>query len=353
MSNSIVIDSITHAWSRTKAVLFNGFNPGRWLKYGFVAMLGAAVVRGFGATGYSPPVQLPRFGGEFERDRLNTIGPEVIGQAMAALRWIAANIMHLLLLGLGLMIVWLILLVLFLYVRSVFRFIFIECVAAEREPLVGRSWFRHRERGLSLLLWYIFMGLMQFALIAFTLPPVLAGMILIASGEAPVVALGVGGIIAAVGVLILALLVLALLRALTEDLLIPAMYAGRCGLREGWRNVVRACGGHLWDVILFYLLKFVLGIGAGIVGGMISLFSAVLLVLPVIVLAGLGAAIAASGVDPKVALIVMSGPLFIVTGLGGIAYAYILQVFLLPISVFFQAYSLSFVGRMDPALRTI
>lgn len=352
MSDSIVIESISEAWARTRSLLLSSFDPGRWLKYGFVAMLGAATVS-FGGTGYSPPVGSSWPGGVGDSGEIGSIGPEAIGPLLNALQWISENVAALLMLGLGLILIWIVLFFVFLYIRSVFRFIFVECVAADREPLIGASWWNHSARGLSLLVWYVAVGLLPLALLALALAPIVASVALMATGEVLPIGLGIGGLIAIASTTMVALALLVLIRALTEDLLVPAMYARRCGVIEGWRHVARAWRGHLWNVVLFYVLKFVLGIGAGIVAGIVSLFSLVLLVLPALTLVGLGALVAISGVDPKVALVSLIGPALVLMVTGGAVYGYIFNVLLLPVSVFFQAYALSFVGKMDPTLRTL
>ena len=56
MDSSTVTESIEDAWTRTRALLLEG-DFGRWLKYGFIAMLGSAAATG-GSTGFnfSPPI---------------------------------------------------------------------------------------------------------------------------------------------------------------------------------------------------------------------------------------------------------------------------------------------------------
>lgn len=355
MSSSTVIDSLSDAWLRTRSLLLSGFDPGRWLKYGFVAMLGSAAGYSGGALGHSPPLgpSGSGFGGDTDWGSFDSVGLETFGRIFGAVQWIFENVAALLLLGLGLLLIWIVLAFVFLYIKSVFRFIFVECVAADREPLIAEAWYRHAGRGLSLLGWYIVVGLLPMAVMVLALAPVVASVLLMASGEALSVGLGVGTMLAVIGAGLLSLLLLAVISALTEDLLVPAMYAGNCGVIAGWRLVRNAWRGQLGNIVLFYLLKFVLGIGAGIVAGIVGLFSLLLLVLPAVTLGGIAALVAASGVDATLALIALAGPtVFVLTG-GIVTYAYIMQVLLLPISVFFQAYSLCFVGRLDPALRTI
>ncbi|MCD6360498.1 MAG: hypothetical protein J7M38_06480, partial [Armatimonadetes bacterium] len=47
---SIVIDSARDAWLHTRRMLVDRFNPGRWLKLAFIAMLGSSLSGGRGGS---------------------------------------------------------------------------------------------------------------------------------------------------------------------------------------------------------------------------------------------------------------------------------------------------------------
>ncbi|MFW6437790.1 MAG: DUF7544 domain-containing protein, partial [Armatimonadota bacterium] len=106
-------------------------------------------------------------------------------------------------------------------------------------------------------------------------------------------------------------------------------------------------------VILFYLLKLLLGVGAAIVAGVVFLAAIFLMLLPVLSMGTIVGLVMLSGIAPELAVLIFVGPFLVVAVLGGGVFGYILDVVLLPISVLFQAYSLAFVGRLDPSLRTI
>lgn len=352
MDSSIVTESISDAWTRTRTLLLTERDIGRWLKYGFIAMLGATAMRGSAWLNYSPPVGSPSGGGKWGGPS-SRIGSEAADAIRAALEWLAANIANLLILAVGLVTVWVVAWLLLLYIRSVFRFIFVEAVAAPREPGVIPSFHRHTGRGLSLLLWNFVLGLIPLALVVIALIPIVSSFGLLASGKPLGAILGVGGIFGLMGLIVFALLLLAMGRGLTEDFLVPAMYARGCGVIEGWRHVARAWQGALGNIILFYLLKFALAIGAGIVAAIVGAVSVLLLIIPAISMLGIAGVIALSGLAPQTALMIFGGPALIAALLGAGAYGYLVSVLLLPVSVFFQAYSLAFIGRLDESLRTI
>ncbi|MGI5816731.1 MAG: DUF7544 domain-containing protein [Armatimonadota bacterium] len=353
MDSAIVTESVKEAWVRTRTLLLTDPDIGRWLKYGFIAMLGAGAL---GSSGGGTSVQVPvggPGGGGGEWTAPGGMGPQMMGALRDALTWLAANIANLLLLALGLVIVSVIVALLVLYIRSVFRFIFVDAVAAPREPGVIESWNRHTGQGLSLLIWYLLLGLIPLVLIVIALVPIIGSIGLLASGEPVGALLGVGGMLGMGGMIFIALLLLAVGRALTEDFLVPAMYVRRSGIVSGWRHVAGAWRGQLGNVVLFYLLKLLLGIGAAIVTGIIGMLSLLLLIIPAISLGVVVGLIAASGMASNVTWIALGAPVLTALILGGGVFGYIMNVLLLPVSMFFQAYALAFVGRLDASLRTI
>lgn len=354
MDSSIVTDSISDALTRTRALLLTERDFARWLKYGFIAMLGASVARGGGGGGANFQIPTGPSGGEGGHwSGPRDVGPEVLDAFRAAIEWLGANLAGLLVLAVGLITVWIVLWLVVFYIRSVFRFIFVDAIASPEEPGIGESWHRHTGQGLSLLLWYLLLGLVPLMLAIIALIPILSSIGLLASGKPLGAVLGIGGMFGLMGLIFFAVLLLAIGRALTDDLLVPAMYVRRCGVVAGWRHVARAWRGQLGNVVLFYLLKLLMAIGAAVVMAIVGLVSLVLLILPAASMAGAVGLIALSGMDPQAAAMIFGGPALIALILGGLVFGYIVNVALLPVSVFFQAYSLAFVGKLDASLRTI
>ncbi len=350
MDSSIVTDSIRDAWGRTRELLFERFDPARWLKFGFVAMLGASVLQGSAGFNGCPPA-VPSSGAE-QGPGAVLGGREALEAVGNALRWFGDNLANLAVLAIGLLLIWIVVSLAVLYIRSVFRFVFVDCVAAPAEPALGASTRRHAGEGLSLMGWYLAIGLVGLLMVALAVVPLVASGGMLGSGELLPTALGVGGILALLGAGFVAVLGFALLLALTEDLLVPAMYAGGCGVFAGWRLVGRAWRGRFWEVVLFYVLRMLLAIGAGFVAGIVGMVAALLLILPALSLGGLFAAVGAFGASMSGSMVYLAVPAVIVVGLGMAVVSYIANCLMLPVSVFFQAYSLAFIGRLDATLKT-
>lgn len=351
MDSGIVTDSIKVAWERTRTLLLSDRDVGRWLKYGFIAMLGAAAFGGGANVSLQLPTGLPSGAGEFSPP--GRIGPELIDASARAAVWLVANIVSIILLALGLLTLWLLLWLVVLFVRSVFRFIFVDAIAASREPGIGQSWFRHTGQGLSLMLWRLLLGLVPLILILIGLVPLVGSIGLLVSGEPLGAVMGAGGLAGLLAALMVAFLLAAVGHTLTDDFLVPAMYVRRCGVFAGWRQVFAAWRGQLGNVILFYLLKLLLGIGAAIAAGIASMLAVMLLVLPALSMGMMLGLVVVSGMEPVAAMLAFGGPALVAIVLGGAVLAYIMEVVLLPVSVILQAYPLAFVGRIDASLRTI
>lgn len=351
MASEIVTDSIKDAWQRTRGLLLIRPRVGHWLKLGFIAMLGASMGAG-GSFNFSVPGNFPSEEGGGPAGP-SGVGPQAVQAMRDAMAWLSENLGGLIAVILGLFVVWLLLTVAIIYVRAVFRFIFVDAVGAPREPSIRASWSAHTGVGLSLLLWYILLGLIALVLILMVALPIIASGAMVASGQTLPTVLGIGGLLGLFAGVLLVVLAIALLQALTDDFLVPAMYVRRCGVWEGWRWVRRAWRGQFWNVVLFYLLKLVASVGAAIAALFIVVASMVLLVLPVICVAAIVMLIAGAVSEFGNAGYYLIGPGIVALIAGGMVYSYLLQVLMLPITVFFQAYSLSFVGKLDPALRTI
>jgi hypothetical protein len=190
-------------------------------------------------------------------------------------------------------------------------------------------------------------------LIVLALIPILSSIGLLASGEPLGAVLGVGGMVGLFGLLLMAMLLLAIGRGLTDDFLVPAMYVRRCGVVAGWRHVARAWSGHFWNVVVFYVLKLLLAVGAAIIGAIVGLAAMILMLLPAASMGAIVGLIVLSGMQAPAAILTFGVPAIVALVLGSIVFGYIMQVVLLPLTVFFQSYSLAFVGRLDESLRTI
>ncbi len=352
MSSSIVTDSMTAAWARVQALLFDRVDIGRWLKLGFIALLGAGAGGGGGLS-----YNVPSGGGQPGGGASGAPGPlqqmEIASRLRSALGWMAANIEALILLAVGLAFVWLVLMVAMAVIRAIFRFLFVEAVGVTPDLPIGATFSARTSHGLSLILWQMLIGIVSVILIGGVALWMVASIAALALGEESMTALGVVGLVAGLGMTLGAVAVAALVHALTEDFLVPTMHLADCGVWEAWRRIIGSWSGQLGNLVFFYLLKLVFTLIAALAGMILAIPALLMLVLPAASLGAVALSVHAAGIAWETAALYLGAPALLSVIVGTMALSYVVSCLYLPISVFFRAYSLGFLGRVDPALRTV
>jgi len=242
-----VVEPISPALERVKRVLFQPFDLGKWFIIGFCAWLACLGEGGGGGFNFQVPGAGGGHGGggetfrhEFEHAKdyvLNNLG------------WIVPLAAAVVVIGLGL---WL----LFLWLNSRGKFMFLHCVALDQAE-VSKPWCQFAHEGNSLFLFRLGLGLIGWVL---TLPlvVVIAVMIfrMVQRGEPDV-----GGILGAVGlglVLIAVAMVFAIIHKLTTDFVVPIMFLRRSRCLKAWRELWALLSSHAGQFILYFLFSIVL-----------------------------------------------------------------------------------------------
>jgi hypothetical protein len=238
-----------------------------------------------------------------------------------------------------------------LYLRSLFRFILVDSLV-NREVSIGRAWFALRPMGESYFRW-----------LASTLGGLVAAfglmVILALPGLQAVSASGPGKLFATASLaLILSLIVLvglavALLIMLTDDLVVPLMYADRLPLAPAWRALWRKMRADPPSFAVYILLRFLLSVGVSVgvllflVPLLVGLFSGSIIVAALIVLALHLVGLTWVWSLPTIGLAI----------LGLLLLAALLIVLLstvgMPGQVFLQDFSLRFIAARSPSLATL
>lgn len=294
-----VTDPLSKAFAWVKQVLFVNFALKKWLVLGFCAFLAQLGQGGGGGGG----------GGNFNfgnslRNHGGPGGPEVGN-------WISQNIAMIVIVGLVILILGISLGLLLTWLSSRGQFMFLDGVV-RNQPAVKEPWHRFRSLGNSLFLCRIVLGIIGF--VAFLI--VVGTSLLIALPDIRADEFGPFAIAAIIfgALLFLPLvIILAFIKAAILDFVVLIMYYRNIKIRQALKIFRREIlPGHLGVFILFYLLKFVLGIAAGtiIIFGMC--LTCCIAALP-----------------------------------------YISSVAFLPISVFFRSYSLYFLEQFGPQWRGI
>jgi hypothetical protein len=293
---SNVAEPISPALEQVKRILFQPFDLGKWFIIGFCAWLAVLGESGAGFHGSGGG----NHGGNISdfRHALD----EARNYLLNNLDWIIplVALAMILILGLGLLILWL---------NSRGKFMFLHCVALNRAE-VAEPWNKFSAEGNSLFWFRLVLGCLGMIL---TLP--LVGIIIFMivrmayRGEPDA-----GGILTTVGLavgLCLVAVVMAVVKKLTKDFVVPVMFLRRTGCWAAWREFYRMFCAHFWMFVLYLLFQIVLTVAIGALV-LIAVFvtcciSCCLLILP-----------------------------------------YLGTVLLLPVLVFKRAYSLYFFAQFGP-----
>ncbi len=293
-------DALSRSFRHTKWVLFEPFDIGKWFVLGFAAFL-ASLGEGGGFNGnFNLPMEDGGAGGEFGR-------------------WIEQNLPLVIGIVVALVLVGIVIGLVLMWVRSRGRFIFLENViwnrAAIREP-----WSRLRRLGNSLFFFELVFGLLVLLII---------GLLAAVGIGIGVGVVGAGGDAAPVGIILLILLgllvgvpvviLIGVAYAILVDFVVPVMYLRDVNCMTAW-SIARheLLPGRVGTLALYLLLRFALGIAAGMVVLLLMLITCGLLCC--------------------VAMIPLAG-------------TYLLTVLILPIPVFMRALPLWLIDQIGPDWR--
>lgn len=293
--NVSVVTPLTPAVDRVKMMLFNPFDLGTWLVLGFcvwLAQLGRAT--GGGGTGFN-------LGGH------KGISPQAVfnearDYILNNLAWIIPVASVVLLIGL---VIWLAL----TWISSRGQFMVLHDVATHRAE-IEVPWTRYARHSDSLFVFRAVLGLIGFALM---LPILVAIVWMLSRLFAPEAGapLPILGLILAGSTGMLVAMLLAVVRKLTLDFVVPIMYLRTTRCMEAW--------GTFWALLTHNLGHFLLYL----------LFSILLAV--------------------ALSLLIVAALLVTCCCLGCLLILpYVGTVVLLPISIFKRSYSLEYLAQFGP-----
>ncbi len=305
------VDVISPAFARTKRLLLQPFRFGFWVRLGLVALVtGESLSGGWGgSSGFKNPR-----GTCDDGDKYLLLADPSWERALAYLPWIIAGGIAVFVLGL-----------LWTYIASVFRFVLLDAVLNDRCRL-GEGWRRWQPQGFSYFLWQIGLSAAMFASLAvlFGVPVLLAWWAgLFRQADQHIGLLVAGGV--GLFFLFIAWVVLGALAALfTKDFVIPFMALEGLG---------------------------VLAVGSAVLFGIIN----VILFLVVFVLLGLvGAGLFLAGKAAGLTWDAYTIGAVVVLGVAVLAgLLYLLAFVFVPAMVFFQSYTLHFLGSRYPLLDSL
>jgi hypothetical protein len=314
------IDAISPAFQHTKRQLFAPFRFDLWLRLGVVSLVTGEFAGGSGGAGN---VSIPSGSGTTGRDFMLQSIP--LGAVVEKyLPWILAGLVVVMALG-----------IIAVYIASVFRFILFDTVLTDRSRLT-EGWRRWQELGGSFFLWQFGFTLALTAALAV----VVGGPLYLAwrggvfrQPEEHMGLLFAGGValfFLAAGVILVALL----LALLAKDFVVPVMALENLRVLEAWRRLLPMLLTDKIGYLGYVLMRIVLAVGSAILFGIVNL---ILLLVLILTLGAAGTAIVFAGSAAG-----LSWNYYTI----GLAVAVVSA----PAMVFFQAYTLYFLGPRYPLL---
>jgi hypothetical protein len=306
------VDAVAPAWRRMKIILFKPFDMAKWFALGFGAWL--ATLGEGGGGGLNIPSGDPsswnssRGGGKDPFADLN-VG-EVVDKAKEF--WSAYGGM-VLLVGLTILVLGVAIGLVLSWLQSRGKFMFLANVVNNRSE-IAEPWREFRPEGNSLFLWRLVYGLICLVvlLVILAVPVFSVAVPLVRARSWDPAA--VPGAILSVLLFTMYGLVAGVIARCLEDFVVPIMYRFRTTTTRAWSIFLPLLKAHFWRVMLYVLFYWVLGIGAQLCVAVV--------VIVTCCMAGLVLAI-----------------------------PYIGAVALLPMLVFFRAYSLEFLAQFGAEYR--
>jgi len=296
-----VTEPIGAANDRVARVLFRPFNLGKWFVLGFCAWLASFGESSGGGGSFNSGQSFGRGGGGG--------GQEISDFFDQAVTWVQANFGLILFFGIIGLLVLIALGLLFTWLGSRGKFMFLDGVVRNRAAVI-EPWHRLKTLANSLFWFRVVLGLIGLA--AFGLIVVMC--LALAWHDIAAREFGPGAIVALIvgGVLLLPFaIVMAIINSLLNDFVIPAMYLHNTRVMGAWglfRHEIAA--GRVGVIVLFYLMKIVLVIVIAIIALVVTCVTCCIAALP-----------------------------------------YIGTVILLPLFVFMRSYSLYFLQQFGPRWR--
>ena len=245
-----VAEPVSPALERVKRVLFKPFDLGKWFTIGFCAWLAFLGEGGGGGSFNMPGGGGNHNGGDFRHEF-----EHARDFVLSNLYWIVPAVAALVVIGLGL---WL----LFLWINSRGKFMFLHCVALDKAEVV-EPWNQFAYEGNSLFLFRLGLGLIGWVL---TLPLIALIIVLIVRMVQRGVP-DVGGILVAVGlglVLVVLAIAFAIIQKLTLDFVVPIMFLRRDRCLKAWRELWTLLSANAGLFILYFLFQIVLCMAIGL-----------------------------------------------------------------------------------------
>ncbi|MBL7214829.1 MAG: hypothetical protein ISS71_04050 [Phycisphaerae bacterium] len=249
-----VLEPVGAAIEKTKEILFQPFDLGKWFILGFCAWLATLGDGGGGG------------GGNFNfGNRTGGSGPNFQHELHNLKEGILNNLPVIMTVGIVVVLIVLVLTFLFMWLKSRGQFMFLHGVAQNVGEVVN-PWSRYARQANSLFLFKIVLWLIGSVVALVFIVPLI--FIFISFMETDFKVFAVAAIIPAIFLVIGFIcfcIALTVLKVLTKDFVVPIMYLQDCTVTEGWKRFWSLARYHKGSFVLFLLCLFVVNIVLGMI----------------------------------------------------------------------------------------
>jgi hypothetical protein len=233
-----VIDPIGPAIEHVRLMLFKPFDLSKWFIIGFCAWLARLGQGGAGGGsngwkdyGHGSPV-------------METIKDGIL-----------AHLVVILFVALIIVPIVIIIMVVFCWLSSRGKFMFVHCVAGNKAE-VAVPWNKFSRHGNSLFLFRIVVGLIFLMVIGLPVAvAIFAGLAMCAIGFNPAVIIGLTG---AIFVSVVVAILFGLIAKFTTDFVVPIMFLNTESSVAGWKQCLSLIGSHKAQMLLYILFQIVI-----------------------------------------------------------------------------------------------
>jgi len=331
------VEAVSPAIEQTKQQLFKPFRFWHWARLAFVVVVTWDFSGGGGGN-----FNIPLPDDKRKEDFALFAAPDFKWErVMEYLPWI--------ILGVGMLLA---LVLVFMFIACVFRFVLFEAVLRNKCE-IRAGWKRWQEQGYSYFLWSLCLGFSVLLAVGVLIggPVLLAWTQGVFDAPKEHLALLILGGIGLFMLLMVLLLAGAVIGVIGRDFAIPIMALENLGILAAWRRLLRMMAGEKLSYAGYVGMKIVLAIASGIMFAIINLIAILILMIP---LGVAGVAIYAGGKALGLEWNLLT--ITVAVLLGAVAFHLFLAVMAfvsVPPMVFFQSYVLHFLGSRYPRLGEI
>jgi hypothetical protein len=249
------IDAVDRAFSRTRIALFEPFDFWKWVKLAIIIFFIGGIGSNYGGSGSNYQASSQDLANNFPNIEPGAIPSEISGlgpgyiDSVSSLAIIATMI-----------ILFILFILVFSYISSTMEFVFVEALVKNEVHL--RSYFRKfMRKGFNLLLIRLALGIFLFVLFLLALLPLIP--IFATESSEPALPALLGGIFWFFGVIILLILAGGVINSFIS-LAIPLSIYRETGIIPAFRMVYRNFRESWKEVLVYWFIRFLLGIGIGI-----------------------------------------------------------------------------------------